>query len=338
MDDQPVRDGLAKLVPLGSFLGDNKRAVQPHTSVDKANFSIQCPSAVCYCMTLLFDSFWRAVLYCFRPRVMFLSMAPLLVMLLLALVFYSLYWDVTLNWVRSVLTASVLMNFVSGWLTSLGMGRLVSVVAPLLVILAVSPVVVVVSLLLVALLMTPALTELVADRRFAALERKNGGSVLQSLGWALTSTVLALVALLLSLPLWLVPPLILILPPLIWGWLTCRVMAFDALATHASPEERREIFRRHRLALLSIGMVGGYLGAAPGLLWASGVMTVMAVFLVPIAIWIYTLVFALSSLWFAHFSLAALQALRSEQTVTNQYLMAPASDLQPFPLHHDTTS
>jgi hypothetical protein len=35
--------------------------------------------------------------------------------------------------------------------------------------------------------------------------------------------------------------------------------------------------------------------------------------LVPVAIWIYTLVFAFASLWFAHFCLAALQALRNQQ-------------------------
>ena len=34
--------------------------------------------------------------------------------------------------------------------------------------------------------------------------------------------------------------------------------------------------------------------------------------LVPLAIWIYTLVFAFSSLWFTHYGLAALQRLRSE--------------------------
>ena len=34
--------------------------------------------------------------------------------------------------------------------------------------------------------------------------------------------------------------------------------------------------------------------------------------LVPLAIWIYTLVFAFSSLWFAHYCLAALEGLRAE--------------------------
>ena len=36
----------------------------------------------------------------------------------------------------------------------------------------------------------------------------------------------------------------------------------------------------------------------------------MAPLLVPVAIWIYTLVFAFSSLWFAHYTLAALEQLR----------------------------
>ena len=116
------------------------------------------------------------------------------------------------------------------------------------------------------------------------------------------------------MPLWLVPPLVLILPPLIWGWLTYRVMAFDALAEHASKPERQEIFKRHQLSLLSIGVLSGFLGAAPGIVWASGVVFAAAfLVLVPIAIWIYTLVFAFSSLWFTHFCLAALQQLREQR-------------------------
>jgi hypothetical protein len=36
------------------------------------------------------------------------------------------------------------------------------------------------------------------------------------------------------------------------------------------------------------------------------------VILVPLAIWIYTLVFAFASLWFAHYCLAALERIRAE--------------------------
>ena len=137
--------------------------------------------------------------------------------------------------------------------------------------------------------------------------------MLASLFWSLGSALLAAVALVLSVPLWFIPPLILILPPLIWGWLTYRVMSYDALVDHASSEERRQIFKEHRGSLLAIGIISGYLGAAPSVIWASGAMFVaLAPVLVPVAIWIYTLVFAFSSLWFAHYTLEALEQLRNK--------------------------
>ena len=289
-------------------------------------------------MSLLFDSFWRAVAYGLRPRVIVLSFLPLLLMVGLALGLGYLYWDAVLAAVRLWLESSTLVGSISGWLQSMGLDNLKAVLAPLIVIFAVTPLIVVFSLLAVALMMTPALTSLVAEKRFPTLERKRGGSLLASLWWSLVSTLLALVVLIVSVPLWLIPPLILILPPLIWGWLTYRVMAFDALAEHASSEERRELFRRHRMSLLSIGIFCGYLGAAPSLIWASGVLFVAAfVVLVPLAIWLYTLVFALASLWFAHFCLAALQALRTERAAAAAAPTPPDGemlDALPLSLNH----
>ena len=265
-------------------------------------------------MQLFFESFWRALAYCFRPRVILLSLSPLVMMLVLAAGLTYFFWDSTLQAVREALDASLLLETVTGWFHVIGLTAVTAFLAPLLLMFAITPVIVVVSLLTVALLMTPTLTALVASRRFDALERKNGGTLLGSLSWSLWSTVLALVALVVSVPLWLVPPLILVLPPLIWGWLTYRVMAFDALAAHASADERKEIFRRHRLVLLLIGVVCGFMGAAPSVIWASGVLFAAAfVVLIPLGIWLYTLVFALSSLWFAHYCLAALAALRHER-------------------------
>ena len=264
-------------------------------------------------MTLFFDSFWRAAAYCVRPRVIALSFLPLILMVALALGLGYYFWEPALDWVRAGLEASSVVNSVWDWLQSVGAGSIKMVLAPLVVIFAVTPVIVVLSLLLVAVLMTPALTHLVAERRFPQLERKHGGSLVKSLLWSFGSTLLAVVALVVSIPLWLVPPLVLVLPPLIWGWLTYRVMAFDALAEHASEPERQVLFKQHRVRLLSIGVVCGFLGAAPSLLWASGALFAAAfVILVPVAIWIYTLVFAFSSLWFAHYCLAALDRLRSD--------------------------
>jgi hypothetical protein len=191
------------------------------------------------------------------------------------------------------------------------MSGLKNALAPLLVIFAVTPLLVVVVLFVVALLMTPAIVNLVSRRRFPGLERRHGASMVGSAFWSLGSMLLALIALVISLPLWLIPPLILVLPPLIWGWLTYRVMTFDALAEHASSEERRLVFREHRTWLLFMGVATGYLGAAPSIVWASGWFFAAAFpILIPVAIWVYTLVFAFSSLWFAHYCLAALAQLR----------------------------
>jgi hypothetical protein len=277
-------------------------------------------------MRLLLDSFWRAVAYCLRPRVIVLSLLPLALMLVLALGLSHFYWDSAVAWTRGTLDAWPLLASVWGWLQGLFSADVRDVLAPLLVVLAVTPVLVLLSLISVAALMAPALTRLVAERRFPALERKHGASLLRSVLRSMGLTLLALLALVVSMPLWLIPPLVLVLPPLIWGWLTGQVMAFDALAEHASAEERQTLLKQHRWPLLGIGVLCGYLGAAPSVVWASGVLFAAAFFvLVPVAIWIYTLVFAFSSLWFAHYGLAALQALREARGDA----AAPAIELSP---------
>lgn len=264
---------------------------------------------------LMFDSFWRAAAYCLHPRVIALSFLPLIIMVGLALGLGYFFWEPALDFVRVSLDSLGWMSNVWTWLQNNGMGSLKSVLVPLLIVAAVTPLVVVLSLILVSVMMTPAMVTLVAERRFAKLERKNGASFAGSVMWSVGATLLAVVVLIISIPLWFIPPLILILPPLIWGWLTYRVMSFDALAAHASSDERKALIKKHRGNLLVIGVISGYLGAAPSLVWASGV--VFAAFfmvLIPVAIWIYTLVFGFASLWFSHYCLAALDELRKEQS------------------------
>ena len=277
-------------------------------------------------MSKLLNSFWRAAAYCLHPRVIALSVLPLAIMSVLSLGLGYFYWEAAVAAVRSNLESFALLDTMVRWLENLGLSSLRVVLAPVLLLFLAIPVIVIVSLLFVAIFMTPAMVALVAQRRFPSLERQKGGSMLASVFWSLGSTVLAAIALVLSIPLWLVPPLILILPPLIWGWLTYRVMSYDALADHASSEERRQIFKAHRGSLLAIGIISGYLGAAPSLIWASGAMFVaLAPVLVPVAIWIYTLVFAFSSLWFSHYTLEALEQLRKKNNATDHQIRVQAA-------------
>ncbi len=284
-------------------------------------------------MRLLLDSFWRAAAYCLHPRVIALSVMPLVLMAGLALGLGYFFWDTAVATVRAWLDAWPLVGTVMGWLEGfLGFSDAQRLVAPVVVVVLSTPLIVVVALLLVATLMTPSIVGLVADRRFRSLDKRHGGTFIGSIFGATWATVAALLALMLSIPLWLIPPLVLVLPPLIWGWLTYRVMAYDVLADHASRQERVELMREHRVPLLVLGVLTGYLGAAPALLWAWGALTlVLAPVLVPLAVWVYTLVFAFSSLWFAHYALAALELQRARTTVVEPARPISPDGWQPAP-------
>ena len=266
-------------------------------------------------MNKLLDSFWRAALYCLHPRVIALSVLPLIIMAGISLTLGYFFWQPALDFVRANLESYSLVSTLIGWLEGLGLSGLRLVLAPVVVLFLAIPAIVITALLFVAWMMTPAMVSLVAERRFKHLERLRGGSYFASVMWSFVSTVLAIIAMLVSIPLWFIPPLILVLPPLIWGWLTYRVMSYDALIDHATADERRRVIKAHRGSLLAIGVISGYLGAAPSVLWASGAMFIaMAPILVPVAIWMYTLVFAFSSLWFTHYTLAALEQFRKENS------------------------
>lgn len=263
-------------------------------------------------MKLVFDAFWRAFAYCLHPRVMLASLAPLLLMATVLGVLGFFFWEPAIDQIRWWLENFELLHGAWTLLERMGMGQLKAVLAPMLVILVATPIVVVGSLLLVALVMTPALVRMVAARRFPHLAALKGASFWRSALWSAAVSFAALMACLFTLPLWLLPPVALVLPALIWGWLTAKVMAFDALAEHASAQERRTILRQHAAPLLVMGVLCGYLGATPSLIWSMGMMVIVwAPILLPLSVWLYTLVFAFASLWFVHYCLAALESLRS---------------------------
>ncbi|RZI71378.1 MAG: hypothetical protein EOP38_31395, partial [Rubrivivax sp.] len=160
-------------------------------------------------MSLLLDSFWRAVVYCVHPRVIALSFLPLILMVALSFGLGYFFWEGAVASVAGWLEAFGMMQTFLSWLDQVGAGSLRMVFAPLLVLVLATPLIVLLCLLLVAMFMTPAMVELVGQRRFAGLERKQGGSLVVSVLWSLGSTLLAVVVLVLSMPLWLVPPLVL---------------------------------------------------------------------------------------------------------------------------------
>lgn len=258
------------------------------------------------------DAAWRAAAYCAHPRVIGWSLAPLLLTALGSVALMWFAWEPMVAMVRAFIDDWRLAEVLLRWLDAHRAEQWRSVIANGLLIALLLPVVMAVALLLVAALMTPAMSRLVAQRRFPDLERRQGGSFWGGLLGSLGATLLALLLTLLSLPLWLVPGVVLLLPPFIWGWASYRVFSYDVLAEHASRDERRALLRRHRLPLLLIGVVCGYLSAAPSLVFAFGALgLILAPLLLPLALFLYMLVFAFTALWFTHYALAALQQLRA---------------------------
>ena len=282
-------------------------------------------------MKLLFGSFWRAVAYCMHPKVLVLSLLPLLVAGVVTLGVGYLYWESALASVRATLEHWSLVNSMLEWISSmLGQGFRTGIAALIVIALSI-PVVVAFTLVLVGLWITPAIVTLVARRRFGTLERRHGGSWWLGVAASFAYTIGALLMVMVTLPFWLVPGLALVLPPLIWGWLTAKVMGFDALAEHASHAERDAILRAHRYPLLIMGIVCGFLCGVPSMIWTLGMGVIVAAPLVMVpVIWLYTLIFTFSALWFTHYALSVLAALRAAEAAmrTAQPAAAPSSDLQ----------
>jgi hypothetical protein len=257
-------------------------------------------------------SLMRALADLAQARVLLLSLAPLLLGLLSAGSALGLLWEPGLRLLRRGVDALTFMRPAFDWLRAYGVDA-AELLARLGLLLAALALVVLVVLLLTNLLALPTLLRWVAERRHPALARRGAASLLGSLAHALPWTAAALALLLLSLPLWLLPPLALLLPALIGGWLSARLMSYDALSEHASTAERALLQQRHRASWLALGLLGAAFGMAPALLWLAGLLAWLLLPLVALlSLWLYVMAFMLTALAFVHFALDALAALRSE--------------------------
>ncbi|WP_306714249.1 EI24 domain-containing protein [Burkholderia dolosa] len=268
-------------------------------------------------MNDLLRSFVRAVASALHPRMLWLTLMPFVVSALFWGVVLWFSWQTLVDAARGALDGFVLTAALYRAFDAIGMSQLHAVVAPFVVVSLAIPLIVLTVLLLIASLSMPVVVKHLSARQFAALEMKRGGtffgSVFNSLGTALAGVVLLVV----TIPLWLIPPFFALLPPLIWGWLTYRVMTYDALAQHASRDERRALVRRHRWPLIAIGIATGLLGTVPTFVWVSSVwMMVLFPFVAAAMIWVYAFILVFSALWFGHYCLRALEDLRATSRAT----------------------
>lgn len=192
------------------------------------------------------------------------------------------------------------------WLSTLGLVSLKTVIVPLMALWMFLPLMVVTTLVFVTLTAMPAIVRYVGKRHHPALERRQNASMLRIMWTTVSSLLIFIVLWVVTTPLCAFPLIGFAIQPLLWGWLTCRVIAHDVLARYADTGESSEILRKHRWQLLAIGTMTGILGVAPSLLWLGGVMSIVFFpFFAALSICLYVLVFMFSGLWFTHYGLTA---------------------------------
>ena len=226
-------------------------------------------------MTPVFASFFRALVSQLHIRMLLLTILPFIVAVAL--------WGLALwqglqpliDQLHAWFADYGLFHAAGEMLDSIGLNSVRAILVPLLAMWLLLPFMIVTALVLVGSMAMPAIARHVGQRLYPQLEMRHGGSFAGSLWVSLSSFAGFIVFWLLTLPLNLVPLFALFVQPLLWGWLAHRVMSYDALADYADREERQSIVRTERWPLLAIGIVTGSLGAAPGLLWLGGVVSVI---------------------------------------------------------------
>lgn len=261
-------------------------------------------------------AYGRALRSQFSSRMLLLSIVPLLLSLALwgGLLYAGL--QPLYDWLQATFRDYGLFETSGSILATLGLGFLKTLVVPLAAMLALLPLMIITSLLFIGVGAMPAIARHVSRVQFPGLERKEGGSFLGSLGVNLSGIAVFVLLWIVTLPLYALAPIALVVQAVLWGWLTARVMSYDALSIHASLEERQTIVRTRRRQLLLIGTISGLLGALPGVAWIGGALLSVVLFpvLAVLSIWLYLIIFIFTGLWFQYYCLQALADLRAAQT------------------------
>jgi hypothetical protein len=261
-------------------------------------------------------SFGKAAASALHPRMLWLTFMPFIVAAAGWGLFFWFMWQPLVGQARIWLGASWLGASLDRAFDWVGLSSLHAALAPFIVVALSIPLIATTVLLLIATISMPMVVRHLSMRRFAGLEQRRGGTWYGSLAHTLATTIVCVVLFLLTVPLWLFPPLFAVIPPLLWGWLTYRVMTYDALALHASSAERRVLIRRHRGPLFAIGVATGLMGAVPTVIWAGSIWLVVLFPVIAAAtIWVYAFILVFSALWFGHYCLDALQRLRADEAL-----------------------
>ncbi|MEI2416680.1 EI24 domain-containing protein [Orrella sp. JC864] len=236
-------------------------------------------------------AFQRAIVSQCHPRMLLAILLPFLVMFLGAVALIWLFWDPLTGWLTAEAGQWETVNRVDDWLVAIGLFSLKVWLVPLIAAAILLPSAGVVGLAVAAVCVMPMVLGHIERREYTGLRRQGRWSMAVG-AWNAVWVLAAFAAgWLLTLPLWLFPPLGLALSIFWWAFAFHYMLRVDALADHASPQERRVLYQRHRWGFWMLGLICSLINLLP-------------------PAWIVLPVF--SSLVYAHFGLDALTRLRQE--------------------------
>lgn len=233
----------------------------------------------------------RAVVSQFRGPMLMALLLPFAVALIGAIVLIWLFWTPLSEWLQITLFQWSVVNQMDTALMALGIASLKLWLIPVAATLILLPLSGILGLVTAAVFIMPLVLRHLSERDYPDVRREGGNALVAGVWNALWVTVVFVLGWFFTLPLWLLPPLAVVLPIFWWAFAFTRMLRLDALADHASPQERKILQARHNKGFWALGTICALINLLPP-----------AWFLLPV----------LSALMFSHFGLEALRRLRSE--------------------------
>ncbi len=214
-------------------------------------------------MTDALGALGRAILSAFHPRMLLLTLLPLVgaIAIWTALTWFAV--DPLLHWAHQWIMADGQVPEVVNSASDILGTWVKPLIVPFVVFVILWPLVASTAVALASIVVMPFVVAHVQSRGFEGLERRGNASMLHTVWIALKATVVFVIGWVITLPLWLIPGVGFFLPFVWTAYLLVAVMSFDSLAAHASREEFKRLYRENSRGAWLIGLACAILSVIP---------------------------------------------------------------------------
>jgi len=213
-----------------------------------------------FAKTTMAKALLRAFVSLLHPKMFLLMLWPMAIAAVLWVGLAVAFWAEAVQWIDLQFKST---DTVQWMLTIWPLALIATHLAAFVLVIALIPMVLVTAVLIIGIFSMPAMVAHVAATDYPGLARLEGGTFAGSVWNGLVALLVFVALALASLPLWLFPMFWPVLPVLLFAYLNQRVFRFDALGTHASAQEMKDIIRDSRVELFGLGLVIAVCGHVP---------------------------------------------------------------------------